>query len=301
MGFLILEMREGSGWNDSADSYEFPVQYLPQFQAAMNEGTATALIYEPRREGGRQAFVAWTEVVEPPRRSGAANRYLVDFHGGLRSFDQTVPFTINGIPVEHRLRSIVPGQWGAALQGKSVRVIPEANAMEILSLGCASHTRIRTYELEVSQLDAHDRTRSIIARLDRDVRFRDEVLAGYGFRCAISGLGVGPGPASRLFGVLDAAHIRPVALNGSDVPSNGIAMTPTLHRLFDAGLFTLKAKTGRVVVRRSPQLRESMLVGPRAKICLEEGMDIAVPSDTRWSPSPESLRFHESNVFLKSA
>jgi putative restriction endonuclease len=295
-------MREGSGWNDSADSYEFPNKYLPQFRAAMNDaGTATALIYEPRREGGRQAFVAWTEVVGPPRKSGAANHYTIAFHGGLRSFDQPVSFTINGIPVEYRLRPVAPRQWGAALRGKSVRVIPEANAMEILALGCASHTRIRTYELEVSGFDAQERNRRIIARLDRDVRFRDGVLCVYGFRCAISGLGVGPGPASRLFGVLDAAHIRPVSLKGSDVPSNGIAMTPTLHRIFDAGLFTLKAMRGRVVVRRSPQLRESMLVGPKTKIALEEGMEIALPTDERSAPSRESLRFHEANVFLKSA
>jgi putative restriction endonuclease len=306
VGFLILEMREGSGWNDSEKSYEFPRRYLAQFEQAMRDGSATAIIYEPRRQrgtvqDGRLAFVAWTVIAEPPRKIGGTNNFLVEFHGGLRSFDRPVPFKIDGVPVEHRLREIERRRWGSVLQGKSVRVIPEANAMEILMLGCASHARIRSYRLEASDLDWQERNRRIITRLDRDVRFRDGVLASYGFRCAISGLGIGPGPASRLFGVLDAAHIRPVALSGSDSPSNGIAMTPTLHRLFDAGLFTLRTTSRRVVVKRSPQLLESMLVGSKARISLEDGMEIAMPSDPRWAPSRESLRFHESKVFLNSA
>ncbi len=297
----MLEMREGSGWNDSEDHYEFPRRYLAQFEKALEDGPAVALIYEPRREGGRRSFVAWTEIRTKPQPSPKAGDFFVPFQDGLRSFDQPVPLEIGGVAVEHRLRRIERRGWGAALQGKSVRSISETNAIEILMLGSANYSRTRSYEISGEGSAMPARSRHVVTRLDRDAKFRDGVLSGYRFQCAITGLGVGPGPASRLFGVLDAAHIRPVSQEGSDRPSNGIAMTPTLHRLFDAGLFTLEPKRGEIIVKRSPQLQESMLVSAKARIALEDGMRISLPGDLGCRPSRDDLDFHRRRVFLKSA
>lgn len=299
MGYLVLEMREGSGWNDSEDHYEFPRRYLAEFEVALNDPPVIALIYEGRR-GGRQAFVAWTRINQQPRRSATSRDFIVDFDGGLRSFDQPVPFAQDGVPVEHALRDIAPRLRGPMLRGRSVRSISEANAIDILMHGSSGYSRSRSYDLSGESLRP-DRTQRLVTRLDRDARFRDGVLSGYRFRCAITGLGVGPGPASRLFGVLDAAHIRPVSQEGSDRPSNGIAMTPTLHRLFDAGLFTLQPKRSEIILKRSPQLQESMLVSAKARIVLEDGMRISLPGDPESRPSRDDLDFHRRQIFLKSA
>ena len=301
MGYLILEMREGSGYGDSDRTYEFPARYLRQFDEALADGEAIALIYEPRREGGRRAYVAWTRVRQRPTRPTATGDYVAQFDGGLRSFDQPVPFALNGIPVEHRLRTLTPNEYGRAVQGRAVRPIPEANALEILAFGSASYGRTRVYDLADESIATRERVRKTIEQIERDARFRDRILINYGFRCGLTGLGIGPNPASKLHGVLDAAHIRPVSQNGPDAAGNGIAMTPTLHRLFDAGLFTLIPRRSRVVVERSPQLHEQLLVSDRCKIQLENGTELALPSDATAAPSREFLAFHREQVFLRSA
>lgn len=46
--------------------------------------------------------------------------------------------------------------------------------------------------------------------------------------------------------MLEAAHIVPVAEQGSDDPSNGILLRADLHRLFDNGLMAINPDTGHV-------------------------------------------------------
>lgn len=67
-----------------------------------------------------------------------------------------------------------------------------------------------------------------VSRLSRDAAFRQRVIFAYGNRCAVTRLQL------RL---VDAAHILPVGAEGSaDHVQNGIALSPTYHRAFDAGL-----------------------------------------------------------------
>ena len=70
----------------------------------------------------------------------------------------------------------------------------------------------------------------------RDAAFRHEVLDAYGHRCAASGF------AATLAGVpwgCEAAHVHWHAFDGPDRVDNGLCLEPTLHRLFDAGAWTL--------------------------------------------------------------
>lgn len=78
-------------------------------------------------------------------------------------------------------------------------------------------------------------------------------------------------------------------------------MTPTLHRLFDAGLFTLVPRKGAIIVERSPQLHEQLLVSDRSRLQLEDGMELLLPSDVAAAPTKEFLAFHREEVFLRSA
>lgn len=72
---------------------------------------------------------------------------------------------------------------------------------------------------------------SEVSRLSRAADFRQRVLFAYGNRCAVTRIQL------RL---VDAAHILPVGAPGStDHISNGIALSPTYHRAFDAGLIHL--------------------------------------------------------------
>jgi putative restriction endonuclease len=72
---------------------------------------------------------------------------------------------------------------------------------------------------------------SEVSRLSRAADFRQRVLFAYGNRCAVTRLQL------RL---VDAAHILPVGAPGSsDHVTNGISLSPTYHRAFDAGLIYL--------------------------------------------------------------
>ncbi|MBA2700864.1 MAG: HNH endonuclease, partial [Chloroflexi bacterium] len=104
------------------------------------------------------------------------------------------------------------------------------------------------------------------------------------------------GRATRL---LDAAHIRPVGANGSDSVTNGLSLTPTVHRLFDEGLVSARWVGPGLELIRSPKLEPDMIVSPERGtiIRLVAGTMMTLPSDrTQW-PSHEQIRFHQQNIF----
>jgi putative restriction endonuclease len=70
----------------------------------------------------------------------------------------------------------------------------------------------------------------------RDPRFRELVLRAYEYRCAVTGFQAALGGS--YFGC-EAAHVKWHAYDGPDVVENGLAMEPTLHKLFDAGAWSL--------------------------------------------------------------
>jgi putative restriction endonuclease len=71
-----------------------------------------------------------------------------------------------------------------------------------------------------------------IQRKVRDARFRKNVLAAYGHRCAASDIQLD---------LLDAAHIVPVEHErGTDETKNGLSLSAIHHRAFDHGLLGIK-------------------------------------------------------------
>jgi putative restriction endonuclease len=89
-------------------------------------------------------------------------------------------------------------------------------------------------------IEQHDITRlpeerqkiiSNVNRYSRAANFSQKVLSAYDNRCAIT--------RAQLM-LVDAAHILPVPAPGSnDEVSNGVALSPTMHRAFDNGLIYL--------------------------------------------------------------
>ena len=70
-----------------------------------------------------------------------------------------------------------------------------------------------------------------IRRLSRDTSFRRTVMFAYGNTCAVTRVQLQ---------LVDAAHILPVGAPGShDHVTNGLALSPTYHRAFDAKLIYL--------------------------------------------------------------
>ena len=73
-------------------------------------------------------------------------------------------------------------------------------------------------------------------RRKRDPNFRTDVLRSYEFRCAATGFRAAL--SNSYFGC-EAAHVQWHAYNGPDAVDNGVALEPTMHKLFDAGAWSL--------------------------------------------------------------
>ena len=66
-------------------------------------------------------------------------------------------------------------------------------------------------------------------------RFKAEVGPGYKYTCALTGYCL----QTTAGYMVQAAHIHQHAKSGNDDPSNGLALTPDAHWMFDAGLWTV--------------------------------------------------------------
>jgi putative restriction endonuclease len=89
---------------------------------------------------------------------------------------------------------------------------------------------------------------------------------------------------------VEAAHIRPVTANGPDILTNGIAVSGTMHWMFDRGLIGL-ADDLEILVSRQVNDQE----GVRAMIN-RTGHALA-PSRVSQRPAPHFLQWHRQNCF----
>ncbi len=124
---------------------------------------------------------------------------------------------------------------------------------------------------------------SEVSRLSRAADFRQRVLFAYGNRCAVTRVQL------RL---VDAAHILPVGAPGSsDHVRNGIALAPTYHRAFDAGLIYLNEQRRMMLNRTNLRALESLnLAGGIDTFRARLGEQIFLPPDPQQRPTPEFIR-----------
>lgn len=89
-------------------------------------------------------------------------------------------------------------------------------------------------------------------------RFKLRVFQRYTPRCPLSGVSVPE--------MLEAAHLCPVAEDGTNDPRNGIPLNAALHRAFDAYLFAFEPETLEVVTRPGgPTLEEMGIATPNLR------------------------------------
>ena len=297
----VLGPASQATYDDSLTSYQFPARYLRHFEALSRGAEMLAIIYEPRGKPpkGRMSYVGWGVLQGEPREdaSGPGNAHRVDFVEPIRSFEQPVPREVDGEPVERWLRNHARGrERNTATRGRAVRGLTAEDAETILRLAEAD-VRWNAPEEDGGgpQFDGEARVRRTVTRLQRSARFREDVLSAYGWRCAVSGLS-----ADGIDGLVEAAHIRGAGQpeSGPDRIANGIALTPTLHRLFDRHLFSFRYKNDELSVVTSPQLTTKMLQDSisGSRLGLYEGQRVQLPSDPASRPALEFVDFHRRRL-----
>ena len=110
----------------------------------------------------------------------------------------------------------------------------------------------------------------------------------YDYRCAMSGLRLRNGGGRP---EVQAAHIIPVEQSGSDSVRNGLALSGTLHWMFDRGLISV-AEDGATIL-----VSGNKVPGDVVDRLLSPDRRLIAPRDRRDAPHPGNLRWHRENVF----
>lgn len=298
----VFDTKPGSGYDDSlAERYHFPARrnYLEVANSVIGDWI---LYREPQRNRGRRAYIGAAMVVsiEPdPRQPDHAYARMANYF----PFEPLVPFsgTHDGTYWESPLRAITErGRVGQSLQGKSMRLLSDRDFANIVSAGIGetltTENNIR-YGPGVSEpsvqpltgyVDLPDETfvrrveQTLLNRKVRDANFRRLVCEAYNDTCAVTGLRIinGGGRSE-----VQAAHIWPVEKGGPDIVQNGIALSGTVHWLFDRHLMSL-TDDYRILVAHNR-------VPAELRSLFERQMDrIRLPSDPTLWPHPKYLQRH---------
>lgn len=118
------------------------------------------------------------------------------------------------------------------------------------------------------------RERRAVERLVRGLGFRLRGLPACSWRWAVTGWSARPSLSQAL---LDAAHWAAVKDGGSDGIKNGLALTPTVHRLLDTGMLGFASQGGLRRLQRYQTLDDFKLDGPGGRLQLMHGQPPVLP------------------------
>ncbi|MBM3528329.1 MAG: restriction endonuclease [Alphaproteobacteria bacterium] len=297
MGFGVFVHRSDSIYDDSpAERYQFPRQYLGRVQACVGDWI---VYYGPRKATDLRGYFAIAKVERIVPDPTAANMYLALIEPGTYlDFVNPVPFSDTSGVIE---RGVLNAEGRISGRAQSaVRPLSAGDFNRIVALGLndsepvlpraaeerspAGFSDVQApYEFEQDR----DRTQFTVSRIVRDRIFRRIVLRAYSERCAISGLRLinGLGRAE-----VAAAHIRPVEKNGPDIVSNGLALSGTVHWMFDRGLIGL-ADDLQILISRQANDPDSI------KVLINKDGYAIPPQRPSERPHPAFLQWHRENCF----
>jgi putative restriction endonuclease len=114
--------------------------------------------------------------------------------------------------------------------------------------------------------------------------FKREVPKIYNNTCSISQMRISTGNE---ISMVDACHIVPFSESYDDTITNGIALSPTLHRAFDRGLLSID-NNFKVL------LKSDFLENQNSAYNLSQfkGSQILLPKNSNYYPSRENLAYH---------
>lgn len=121
----------------------------------------------------------------------------------------------------------------------------------------------------------------------RDSRFKSDVLSGYYFTCALTGYRLDTETSS----IVQACHIHEHSKSGNDDPSNGLALTPDAHWMFDAGLWTAVPASGSFRIKVAIGRFKETANHVRALTAFH-GQPLYLHPEAKLRPSHDHLEWH---------
>ncbi len=292
MAHAVFTHRSDSRYNDKPEEqYHFPGKYLRAVTEAMGDWI---IYYEPRRNDGRLSYFATARLqsveqdpVKPDHFYARMTEYL--------EFARAVPFRIAEQYFESALQK-PDGSPNKGMFGWSVRPIPPNEFDAILRMGLTTDPALLGLQQAAHTIDgfAEDSSeflRPVVTQLTnrkfRDAAFARQVKIAYQNRCAISGLSLRNGGGRP---EVQAAHIRPVEHDGPDTVRNGLALSGTVHWMFDRGLISLDDDHSVLIAKdKTPSGMLDRLILPERRLIL--------PADLRARPHATYLAWHRNEVF----
>lgn len=282
------------------ERYHFPKPYLRQVEAAIGDWI---VYYEPRRlnsdqssRGGRQSYFATARLLRV-EADGSLPDHFYAFVSDYLEFDQSVYFREGEHYYERGLQR-EDGLTNKGAFGRAVRPISDSEYDLILRAGFTrtlEATRQSTVAKEYpgSGFAEDEQTpferpiiERVIARPFRDAAFAGLVKSAYENTCAMTGLKIINGGGRP---EVQAAHIRPVAHNGVDSVRNGLALSGTIHWMFDRGLVSIDDDYKILVARdRVPDTVYRLI---------KDDHQLILPVRNDMRPHPRYLRYHREQVF----
>jgi putative restriction endonuclease len=178
--------------------------------------------------------------------------------------------------------------------GRAVRIVPDDDFDLILKAGFAPVLDGQAPELatETSEIDEPEIpferpiVEMTVSKPFRERSFMYNVRSAYGNRCALTGLRLINGGGRP---EVQAAHIQPVAADGPDSVRNGLALSGTVHWMFDRGLISI-GDDHRILVSKNHVPEDA------TRLLNASGL-INLPNDPTLYPNPRYLSFHREKVF----
>lgn len=290
---MVLTASPASAYDDVAGArYHFPATYL----RAVQQGVGDQFVYyEPRRDagasssGGRQSYFAVGRILRvEPDAELPGHYYAFLSVPDYLEFDRAVPFREGAHYYESGL-SKDDGSTNKGAFGRAVRAIPDEEFGAILQAGFTRDLADWERADRIADVpDFVDRpiVTQVLNRKFRDEAFRRHVREAYKNTCAVTGLCLINGGGRP---EVEAAHIRPVERDGPDAVSNGLALTRTVHWLFDRGLVSVDDSYRLLISPRGLPVGLAPLVRANAAL--------ALPSAPEHRPHPKFLEWHRTNCF----
>lgn len=285
--------RSDSIYDDSpAERYQFPKQYYGRITPSIGDWIIYLEPTKVRNSRGYFAAARVQEIIPDPR---IPDMFLAIIEpGSYLDFPAAVPFSDADGPIERGLLNEF-GKLSGRAQA-AVRPLSDADFRRIWERGLNDTAPLlprvdypgTVYDLAEETTpflfeQQRDRTEILMSRALRDRAFRKTVLLAYDERCAMTGLKLinGGGRAE-----VNAAHIRPVENDGPDSVQNGIALSGTVHWMFDRGLLSLRDDYSILVSRK---------LNHEVSHLLNRDMKAVVPIDPRLRPHPAFLQWHREH------